>query len=546
MISCLLIHVSRTSQGLPVRQAGVIAGETIQIGRGAACPVHLPDHRVALHHASVRRADDGSLHMDAAGEAMLKIDGIIARSVALQPGMRIEIGPYVLGVETAPAGHDIALSMEKVHAPDGHETAVGLKQPVTLEALGFSKRTLGAVLAVCILLVFLLLPMLPGASQALDKWQADLPVTLNGSWSPGSLTGGHALFEAKCSTCHKRPFQAVADEVCTGCHTQAGKHLSNETLHKRAFGSMRCTDCHADHKSRAKLRHDAEKCVACHGDIKRINPDSKLADVHDFATGHPAFHITLPEGVDADGVERVVRFRQQDKPVERSALKYSHKIHLDKAGISSPEGDTVMQCRDCHRLDASGKHFAAMTMEKTCQQSACHALNFTEPVEGIVPHGSERAVMSRLREFYGRWLADVPENRAQCEAAGAPANSVRATLDCVNDLARRNGAATLFRKNAECGECHEITPVASTNVPWKVTPLRTNHDWQPGAVFPHAKHGAMGCTACHDKMNSEKSADIAMPAIDKCRECHIGKDHARGKLISTCESCHRFHRDERK
>ncbi|MDO9052709.1 MAG: cytochrome c3 family protein [Gallionella sp.] len=540
MISCLLIHVSRTSHGLPVRQAGVVSGETIQLGRGAGCHVHLPDHHVALHHASVRRADDGALYMDAVGDAMLKIDGIIARSVALQPGMRIEIGPYLLLIETAPAGHDIALSMEKVHAPDGHETAVGLRQPVTLEALGYSKRMLGAMLAAGILLLYMLLPMLPSVSQALDKWQADLPVTLNGSWSSGPLAGGHAMFEAKCSTCHKHPFQSVADEVCTGCHTQAGKHLSNETLHKRAFGSMRCTDCHSDHKSRAKLRHDAEKCVACHGDIKRINPDSKLADARDFTVSHPAFHLTVPDGMDAQGVERRVRFRQQDKPLEKSGLKYSHKVHLDKAGISSPEGDTVMQCRDCHRLESSGEHFSAMTMEKTCQQSACHALNFTEPVEGIVPHGSERAVMSRLREFYGRWLADAPENRAQCEAGSATGNA------CANDLARRNAAATLFRKDTECGECHEITPAANEDVPWKVTPPRINRDWQPGAVFPHARHDTMDCTACHDKMNSQKSADIAMPSIEKCRECHVGKSPVRGKLVSACVSCHRFHNGEGK
>jgi hypothetical protein len=282
------------------------------------------------------------------------------------------------------------------------------------------------------------------------------------------------------------------------------------------------------------VNHHSSQCVNCHSAIKSIKADSKLDNVDDFSTKHPPFHLTFQDGV------KILRLRQDDKnkPIEKSGLKYSHKIHLDKEGISSPQGDTVMQCQDCHKIEDSGIHFEPMTMKKTCQQSGCHALDFTDPVEGLAPHGSERAVMDRLRGFYNQWLLASPTNTAACQHG----TGVYDTKDCANELARKNAASTLFRQEHECGECHEIEATGDNEVPWKVKPLHLNRDWQPGATFTHSKHDTMKCTECHDKMNSKTSADIAMPTIQKCRECHVGNQAAKGKIRSSCDSCHRFHR----
>lgn len=534
MISCLLIHVTRNPQGVAVRQAGVISGETLRIGRGAACDIHLSDHRVSLRHASVGRGADGVLTIEGLGDATLNIDGFVAQRGALLPGTRVGIGPFELCVEAVPEGHDIALSIERLPHPEDHLPAA---PPRTLEALGFSKRRLGLLLAAFILLLFLLLPMLPGISTALDDWQADLPVTLNGSWSPGPLAGGHALFESKCSVCHKQPFQAIADTVCTGCHKQGG-HLGNGALQAKVFGGMRCTDCHTDHKGRERLRHDDGRCVDCHGEIRQRYADTRLGDVRDFADSHPAFHLTL-----SDGVGRV---RQADAPVERSGLKYSHKVHLDKEGVSSPQGNIVMRCQDCHKLEASGRNFAPMAMEKTCQQSGCHRLDFTEPAEGRVPHGSVEAVMERLRAFYAQRLADNPVERAGCANLHGAGDPVGRMLDCASELARRNAEASLFRKGVECGECHELVADQAMSQPVRIAPVRINRDWMPGANFVHARHETMDCAVCHDKKASQASADIAMPGIGKCRECHAGKHPVKGRVVTACDSCHQFHRGEKK
>lgn len=540
MISCLLIHVSRNPQGLPVCKDSLISGATIEIGRGAACKIHLLDHRVSQLHAAIVRSENGALFINGEKNVTLKINGYIAQHAALAPGTQIEIGPYLLIVEPAAGGYDLILSIELIH-PINHTDAAKPDTPLTVAALGLSKRKFGFSLAAGILFLFLFLPMLPNFSGALDKWQVSLPLTLTGAWNPEPLSGGHRMLDAKCSSCHQKPFTAISDDICTGCHKQVGRHLTKEALQDKTFHTMRCTNCHIDHKGAEQLLlHDSSKCVSCHAEIKHTLADSQLGNVSDFAAGHPPFRLSLFKG---DGL---IRLRQDDKAglTEQSGLKYSHQVHLAKEGISTPEGDTVMRCQDCHKLEESGRHFSAMTMKNTCQQSGCHALDFTEPVEGLAPHGSEHAVMDRLREFYINWLARAPENQSACQNnADAPS-----MLACANELADKNAAATLFRTRPvskkdrlECGECHEIKPSGEKEVPWKVTPVRINRDWQPGAVFNHAKHETMKCTDCHDKLNSKLSADIAIPAITKCRECHSGNRPAKGMVTSGCDSCHRFH-----
>ncbi|OGS99633.1 MAG: hypothetical protein A3F73_14340 [Gallionellales bacterium RIFCSPLOWO2_12_FULL_59_22] len=537
MISCLLIRVSRNQQGLPVLKESALAGESLQIGRGAACKIHLPDHRVGLLHATVRRSEDGALYIEGENGATIKINGAAEQSAALSPGLRIEVGPYLLVVEPVPDGRDIALSVEMAHSLQ-EKAATCRTVPVTLAELGLSKRKLGFSLASGILFLFLLLPLLASTSTTFDKWQATLPVILTELWNPGPLTGGHSVFGAKCTTCHQQAFRAISDDICAECHKQVAKRLREDDLHARIFKDVRCTDCHQDHRGKAGLvLHDSLKCVACHGDIKGKYARTEFDDVRDFATDHPPFNITFPDG------KNVVHVRQDDKGklVEKPGLKLNHQVHLDKKGLLSPKGNTVLACRDCHRLEESGAHFAPMTMRKTCQQSQCHVQYFIEPVEEVVPHGSEREVLNRLRELNARWLAGSAENMAACKPESGAGMAASHTLGCVDDLARKY-AATFFKENLECGQCHEIEPSGNNDVPWKVTPLHINRDYHPVAVFAHSRHDTVDCTDCHDKANSKPSAEIAMPAIEKCRECHAGNRSVKGKIKSTCDSCHRFHR----
>ena len=377
MISCLLIQVARNDTGLPLASSEVrIAGDAIELGRGAACQIYLPDHRVSLLHATIRRAEDGSLHLEAAPEALISVNGFVERAAELRPGTQVGIGPYLLGVRPSAEAFDLILSLETAEAPAESPEAPG-RTPVTLSALGLSTRRLGLGLAAFILLAFFVLPMLPLASPPIDKWQAGLPVRLTESVNPGPLSAGHAVSGMKCSACHQRAFRGVTDAACTKCHERVSAHLSAHSQHADRLGETRCTHCHASHEGKADaIRDGSSRCVGCH---KRV--EGTVAEARDFGSSHPPFHLTVPAG------RKVLRVREDEKkmPPEKAGLKFSHQVHLDKEGVSSPDGRTVLNCRDCHKLEESGMHFAPMEMEMTCQQSRCHRLRFADPMAFMTP-----------------------------------------------------------------------------------------------------------------------------------------------------------------
>jgi predicted CXXCH cytochrome family protein len=63
----------------------------------------------------------------------------------------------------------------------------------------------------------------------------------------------------------------------------------------------------------------------------------------------------------------------------------------------------------------------------------------------------------------------------------------------------------------------------------------------PGARFDHRSHAQTKCGDCHDVSRSESADDVAMPAIETCRECHGGSRPSSGKVTSNCLLCHNFH-----
>ncbi|MDO8294674.1 MAG: hypothetical protein Q7T29_17680 [Gallionella sp.] len=545
MIRCLLAQISRNQNGQLVRKELEATGETIQIGRAAGCKILLLDHRVNFHHATIHYPDGGKLFIEAEKGADITINGSPELSTELSPGTHILVGPYELIAETPTDDYDLVLSVEMVHPlPDDHEHISANQAPVTLAGAGLSKRKLTLWLAGAIALIFLILPMIPASSPTLPKWVTGLQASINKSWQLGEMSRGHHLISAKCDACHLKPFKAVPDKACENCHKTVARHIEDKTLHANAFKDMRCGECHHEHRGEIKEVTQDAQCVACHAKIKKKNDKTKLANIRDFSKDHPAFSLTFKTGhKDSD----VVRISQIDKAklVEKSGLKFSHKVHLDKEGVSSPEGDTVLECRDCHQLDAAGIRFRPISMEKNCQQSGCHALNFKPPVlKRQIPHSSEQKLMAALREYYATTAIGkvAAGEKFQCGTGiGVGKNQIERALDCANHNAYVN-AEILFKPNSGCGECHEITPDADDkDVPWKVTPVTITSHWLRNSHFTHAKHSTAKCTECHDKTLSEKSSDVAIPAIEKCRECHVGNKRVKNRLNSGCDNCHSFH-----
>ncbi|MFP6764131.1 MAG: cytochrome c3 family protein, partial [Planctomycetaceae bacterium] len=74
--------------------------------------------------------------------------------------------------------------------------------------------------------------------------------------------------------------------------------------------------------------------------------------------------------------------------------------------------------------------------------------------------------------------------------------------------------------------------------------------WQPHARFSHKAHQMMNCAECHDgAVRSEQTADILLPDIKLCQECHSStpKQPQGGSPLrhfgarADCIECHTYH-----
>ena len=545
MIRCLFIQIAHNQSGQPIRKELLVTGETLQIGRADGCKLLLLDHRVNLHHAVVRRSNAGKVYIERGEGANLLINGSFALSAELKPGTHVLIGPYELRAEAPFGDYDLVLSAEMIRpSPDDQGNIAVKHAPVSLADAGLSKRKPTLWLAGTIALVFLLLPMFPVLSPELPKWVTNLQISLIKSWQVGEMSRGHHLIGAKCNSCHQRPFEPVPDKACGNCHKTVTRHINDKTLHAKVFKDTRCGGCHHEHRGGKRQIIPDDECVSCHAKIKEKNSKTKQVNIRDFGSDHPAFSLTFktgPTDQDVIKIPQIEKARLIDKP----GLKFSHKVHLDKEGISSPEGDTVLSCGDCHQPDVAGDHFKPITMVKSCQQFGCHALNFKPPVlDRQLPHGSERQLMTTLREYYATTAIGklAAGEKLSCGGSvGAGKNQLEHTLTCANDKATEN-AKNLFALDGGCGECHEITHTTDNlDVPWKVTPVTITSHWFRNSQFSHAKHGTTKCTECHDKEKSAKSSDVAIPAIEKCRECHAGSKQVKHRISNSCSNCHSFH-----
>lgn len=402
----------------------------------------------------------------------------------------------------------------------------------------FSKRFVGFFLATLIVVALFLVPLLTRVSPAFEEWQAGLPLPLTRLIRPGALSAGHALFADKCSTCHKSVFRAVTDQACTSCHTAMGSHLANGHAEQGRLDAVRCADCHPAHAGKLAARRElSPTCVGCHAGV-----GAHLAETRDFSSAHPEFQLAFPGG------KETLRVRQNTTPLpaDDSGLKFSHEFHLNKEGVSSPDGDTVLECPSCHKLEEAGNHFVPLEMKTSCQQSRCHAQRLAEPVNNAIPHGSERLAMQKVRTYFLNSLAASPEELAhQCSPMQGNSTSIGFATACADRLSLAFAERNVFQSEGDalqCGLCHTIRKTRNRETPWQVVPVRVNRDWHIHAVFPHAKHATSKCEDCHQKSHSAKAEDLSMPDLASCRQCHSGLDGPASKIRSRCNTCHIYHR----
>ncbi len=555
-MTILVSVITINRRGQPQREERRLEGSPIVIGRGSQSHIHLPDARVGLEHARIIIGEGGATIEAVKGT--IDVNDRAVQRANLAVGDRVQIGPYEITVEEPPSDLPLAIAIKQDAGASGQASMV---DRVLLSAPRLSKRRLSYLLFFGVLFMTLVVP------TAVDLFADYLGVVhyrthpateavMRGvserfavAWNPGTLSQSHQVFgNRECRTCHQIPFVQVRDHACLQCHKSLKEHVPRTELTGPKgieFAETRCAECHRDHKGRAMAPRSQELCDSCHADIRSTDLEAHTKNVTDFASDHPQFRLSLLDAERPDAIKRVRQDAPKSELVERSNLKFNHKIHVDPKGIRDPDKKLhVLKCEDCHRPDDGGRLMSPVTFEEHCQ--SCHSLAFEPQVtKRQVPHGSEEEVLTTLREFYARLvLGDVPPD------ARAPADLPRMRPGAEISYPERQQALRiadaraqrvldeLYDKRKVCSTCHFAQRERDG---WKVAPVRVARVWMPNALFSHAKHSTEKCATCHDVYMSTQSKDIAMPNVDRCRECHVGGRPVMNMVTSDCAMCHKFH-----
>jgi len=336
-----------------------------------------------------------------------------------------------------------------------------------------------------------------------------------GIYTPGPVSDGHKMFGGECATCHVDTFDEVPDKACLECHTDR-IHRKEQTYQPR------CASCHVEHRETDLVKVVGPwNCASCHADLER--KDGKKTEfagkIRRLDKGHPEF-----------------RFFDEMKE-DPIAVKLNHKVHL-KPDLEGPDGKKVtLACRDCHGADIENDpegvyRNAALNHEKQCRD--CHALGFDLEFPGaVVPHKKPEEVREYLIQFYRQKIQADPT--ILLREPGEPERKRPGPAGFEEERPRvKSTEKHLFGK--VCLECHS----------WQHSPgelpLVPKIEWRKKYLthgrFDHAVHRPLACVSCHTKVpESEKSADILVPGVESCLDCHSES----GSAGEACFTCHRYH-----
>ncbi|MGD8379580.1 MAG: cytochrome c3 family protein, partial [Gammaproteobacteria bacterium] len=373
-----------------------------------------------------------------------------------------------------------------------------------------------------------------------------LPFTADRLWDPGPLARAHQFFAGQCEHCHQTPFIRVTDNACLSCHRGLAQHSDHVgLLRSSGLATRRCTDCHFEHRGNMGLVADSPVlCTACHGSDRPFLRQAGLRPVNGFSTDHPEFRAAV-KSLDDMGRVKVSRISLDDSPSQPTGLVFRHDKHLVADGVKGPDGrKVVMTCADCHHPEGRGADMRPITYRQDC--ASCHRLDF-EPGDPrrVLPHGQVQAVLDYLGDYYARRALqggfpdpDAPAAVRLPRPAGRTLSPEQRGVALAWASARaRKVADEVFNKRL-CKTCHSVSEPAAGS--WKIKPVVLAGRHFPTARFDHRAHAQLQCSECHAAARSASAADILMPGIHECRQCH-GDPQSKARVISTCVDCHRFH-----
>ena len=390
-------------------------------------------------------------------------------------------------------------------------------------------------------------------------------------YTKGPLSSAHAVLTTNCNLCHVRAasFRAtVPDKACLGCH-DAPAHNQRQTF------TPHCSSCHVEHVGNLRLAETADSgCTQCHGDLK-TKDGQELVDPHigGFDKKHPEFGP--------------LRAGQSDP----GTINLNHFVHLQPT-IRGPRGAVQMVCDDCHRPTntqgpwpysvavvqpasqqpvivgtadtqqrkrrsvEAGAGAYMTTIKYVNQCAACHVLQFDRIIAQPAPHDKPDAVDAFISRKYADYIAQHPDALrlpvfaiddgmppGLTESILRPTRTEPLTLaSSPSDWVRqRTAEAERLLWNKNCTLCHASTQHDGPGLPQSVKAIIPAR-WLPRAEFDHEAHRMLTCVACHSTIpNSRKTADVNLPGIALCRQCHKQAGAAQQAAEGRCFECHSYH-----
>ena len=371
------------------------------------------------------------------------------------------------------------------------------------------------------------------------------------AYSSGPLSASHTVFTQQCSLCHVTRagafFKEVTDDACLACH-DAPVHHANQVF------TPRCSSCHLEHKGSIRLANTStDSCTQCHESLRVQNGNPRFAkSIASFDHEHPDFSPSAK------------------KISDRGQLRLNHFLHM-KPNLMGPNGKRVqMTCEDCHHLAGesnqspyagdlvpaattsgpatlhSPRHPSPMEPVKFAADCAgCHTLQF-DPRFGPeqVPHDKPEIVhaflVERFQEYVGHKPAAVHIPEPSMRQVPGRIRPVRIAGNATEWVQFRVDDSEWLLWSKTCKQCHTLKATADSLPEIVPTGIRTR--WLDHATFDHRAHRMMTCSACHTQaLESHDTADVLLPGIQTCRECH--RDEARSKEVAEgrCFECHQYH-----
>jgi hypothetical protein len=337
------------------------------------------------------------------------------------------------------------------------------------------------------------------------------------AYNPGPVARAHALIGNRCGACHlaQGNFQRTAsDQACLACH-DGPIHHAEQTF------APACSNCHVEHKGVMRLADTSNRaCTQCHADLAgkdKNSPPRFAASISGFDQTHPEFAVLRSGRVDS------------------GTVKLNHSVHL-KPDLRGPRGTVQLKCADCHRAPG----VEPVNYEKNCAD--CHTLQFDRRFAEAAPHKDPKIVYDFVAQKLTGYIAahpreiplvDEPDKRLPSRPPQPPARNANEWVQ------QRLADAQLLLWRKSCKECHTLSYPSGPDALPEVAKSAITAHWLPHSEFEHDAHQMLACGSCHTKAAmSKETADVLIPGIQVCRQCHhSGSDAAEAR----CFECHFYH-----